>query len=403
MEGGRRRPRVLISAYACRPAGGSEPGAGWAWCRAAAQDHDVWVLTRGKFAHEIRAELEARPVRSLTVVPLELPAWLLRLRNRAFDVYWYYPLWQLRAGRAARRLHRRYRFDVIHHLTFAVDWMPAGVVRKSTARVIWGPVGGSTNAPWALRRWLGVRGVAGELARRSFTGVLRLLVGRRHARRADLVVAQNQDVAKVFSRHAEVVVHPNVAVPRLSCGGTRAAMPQLFGDWDPPVRQALFVGRLIPWKGLPLAISALADPAAAGWELKIIGDGPDWRRSERLADQLGIRHRVEFLGQVPREEVLAAFKSADALLAPAMREAAGWAVAEALASGCPVVCLDRGGPSVIVDRTEGAVVPWEGDVVAALAKGLAGLSGRIEPVSRWSPDRLPSVLADWYTSTRVTP
>jgi glycosyltransferase involved in cell wall biosynthesis len=392
-----RRPKVLLSAYACRPDGGSEPGAGWAWCKAAARDHDVWVLTRGKFAHEIAEELAIRPVPSLTVVPLELPDWLLRLRRRHADVYWYYPLWQRLARRTAKRLHAEHAFEVVHHLTFAVDWMPAGVVRPSTARVIWGPIGGSTAVPLAMARWLGPRGLVGELLRRGLTGLARRFTGRRLAQTADLVVAQNKDVAEVFGKHAEVVVQPNVAIRQLSSGGSH----DRYGP--PGSRTALFVGRLIPWKGLRLAISALARPAAAGWELRVIGDGPEWRAAERLAEQLGVRDRVEFVGQLPREEVLAALLRADALLAPAMREAAGWAVAEALASGCPVVCLDRGGPSVIVGPADGAVVPWQGDVVGALADGLGGLRGRIEPVSRWSPDRLPDVLADWYAATPAAP
>jgi glycosyltransferase involved in cell wall biosynthesis len=391
------RPKILLSAYACRPNGGSEPGAGWAWCKAAARDHDVWLLTRGKFAHEIAEELAIRPVPSLTVVPLELPNWLLKLRRRPADVYWYYPLWQRLAGRTARRLHAEHSFDVIHHLTFAVDWMPAGVVQGSSARVIWGPVGGSTAVPLSMARWLGPRGLLGELVRRAYTGLRRRWTGRRLAQHADMIVAQNKDVAEVFGKYdAEVVVQPNVAIRPLSgSGGPR----EPFGA--PGTRTALFVGRLIPWKGLLLAISALARTEAVGWELWVIGDGPDWRRAERLAEELGIRDRVEFLGQLPREEVLASLSRADALLAPALREAAGWAVAESLASGCPVVCIDRGGPSVIVGPDDGVVVPWRGDVVGGLAKGLSGLKGRIEPVSRWSPDRLPEVLSSWYATARI--
>lgn len=391
------RPRILLSAYACRPKGGSEPGAGWAWAKAAARDHDVWLLTRGKFAHEIAEELAIRPVPSLTVVPLELPKWVLKLRRRPADVYWYYPLWQRLAGRTARRLHAQYSFDVIHHLTFAVDWMSAGVVRPSSAKVIWGPVGGSTSAPLSMAHWLGPRGVSAELVRRGYTGMLRKLIGRKLAQSADLVVAQNKDVAEEFKDSAaEVVVEPNVAISRFA---TASGPREPYGAAG--IKTALFVGRLIPWKGLLMAISALARPEAVGWELRVIGDGPDWRRAERLAENLGIRDRVEFVGQLPREEVLDAFLRADALLAPAMREAAGWAVAEALASGCPVVCLDRGGPSVIVGPQDGAVVSWRGDVVGELAKGLAGLHGRIEPVNRWSPDRLPEVLATFYAPTRV--
>ncbi|MFI5731344.1 glycosyltransferase family 4 protein [Kribbella sp. NPDC051587] len=390
------RPKVLISAYACRPQGGSEPGAGWAWSKAAARDHDVWLLTRGKFAHEIAEELAARPVPGLTVVPLELPKWVLKLRRRPADVYWYYPLWQRLAARTADRMHAEHSFDVIHHLTFAVDWMAAGVVQPSSAKVIWGPVGGSTTAPLSMAHWLGPRGVVGELVRRAYTGVRRRLTGRKAARTADLMVAQNNDVAEVFRPYArEIVVQPNVAIRRFTASGPY----EPFGA--PGTKTALFVGRLIPWKGVLLAISALARPEAADWELRIIGDGPDWERAERLALQLDVRNRVEFTGQLPREAVLAAMFRADAVLAPALREAAGWAVTEALASGCPVVCLDRGGPSVIVGPGEGVAVPWSGDVVGELAKALASLQGRITPVDRWGPDRLPDLLGTWYAGAHV--
>ncbi|MFK4085965.1 glycosyltransferase [Kribbella sp. NPDC020789] len=391
------RPKVLISAYACRPQGGSEPGAGWAWAKAAARDHDVWLLTRAKFVHEITEELAIRPVPGLTVVPLELPKWVLKLRRRPADVYWYYPLWQRLAGQTARRMHAEHSFDVIHHLTFAVDWMAAGVVQPSSAKVIWGPVGGSTAAPLSMAHWLGPRGVVGELVRRAYTGLRRRLTGRKAARTADLMVAQNNDVAEVFRPYArEIVVQPNVAIRRFTASGPY----EPFGPAG--TKTALFVGRLIPWKGVLLAISALARPEAANWELRIIGDGPDWERAERLAERLGIRNRVEFTGQLPREAVLAAMFRADAVLAPAMREAAGWAVTEALASGCPVVCLDRGGPSVIVGPGEGVAVPWHGDVVGELAKALASLDGRITPVDRWGPDRLPDLLATWYAGARVS-
>ncbi len=390
------RPKVLLSAYACRPKGGSEPGAGWAWAKAAARDHDVWLLTRAKFAPEIEAELAIRPVPSLTVVPLELPKWVLKLRRRPADVYWYYPLWQGLARRTARELHAEHSFDVIHHLTFAVDWMSAGVVEESSAKVIWGPVGGSTTAPLSMAHWLGPRGLLAELVRRTYTGIRRRLTGRKLAQRADLMVAQNNDVAEVFRKYAgEIAVQPNVAIRRFTASGPY----EPFGA--PGIKTALFVGRLIPWKGVLLGISALARPEAANWELRIIGDGPDWGRAERLAEALGVRDRVEFTGQLPREDVLAAMFRADALLAPALREAAGWAVTEALASGCPVVCLDRGGPSVIVGPGEGVAVSWRGDVVGELARGLASLQGRITPVDRWGPDRLPDILAAWYAPARV--
>ena len=38
--------RVLVSAYACEPGRGSEPGVGWHWVREIARFNEVWVITR---------------------------------------------------------------------------------------------------------------------------------------------------------------------------------------------------------------------------------------------------------------------------------------------------------------------------------------------------------------------
>jgi glycosyltransferase involved in cell wall biosynthesis len=375
---------VLITAYACRPDGDRESVAAWEWCRAAAARHDVWLLTTAGSAAHIAAELARQPVPSLTVVPVEPPTSL-----------WHHAIWSRLASRAARRLDAEHNFDVIHHLAADTDRRPIGLVRRSGARVIWGPAAATSPAPPALAKWLGAGGLIAELVRRAVTAPLHALTVRRLAKHVNLVVARDNDAAWAYRRAGQVVVHPAVTIRRQLSGGHQERLA------PPGVRTALFVGRLIPSRGLLLAIATLSHPAADGWELRVIGDGPEWFRADRMADRLGVRDRVEFLGSLPRREVLAAMSRSDGLLAPTIGGSPGWAVAEALASGCPVVCLDRGAPAVLVGPGEGAVVPSRGDITAALAEGLAGLSGRIEPVDRWAPDRLPDVLADWYAGSVV--
>ena len=48
---------VLLSAFACLPGRGSEPGKAWACANTLARDHTVWVLTRGQNRPEIEAAL----------------------------------------------------------------------------------------------------------------------------------------------------------------------------------------------------------------------------------------------------------------------------------------------------------------------------------------------------------
>ncbi|MFC0624455.1 glycosyltransferase family 4 protein [Kribbella deserti] len=376
--------KVLISASACHPEGDREAEAAWAWCRAAAATHDVHLVTSAGSARRLTAELTRRPVPSLTVVGVDLPA------PRRLT-------WGRQAARTIRRLHAEQHFDVIHHLATDTDRYPTGLVRRTGARVIWGPAGASEPVPLPLTRWLDGPGLEAELLRRLFTAPAQRVANHRLRQHVDLVVARDHEAAHAYRGTGSVAIHPAVVMPRLNSGG-----PQRHERASADGRTALFVGRLIPSRGLVPAITTLARPGAEDWELRVIGDGPDWRRADRLADRLGVRDRVEFLGELPRADVLRAMSTADALLSPTLGDSAGWAVAEALASGCPVVCLDRGAPPVLVGPGEGAVVAWQGDLPGALASGLAGLRGRIEPVDRWAPNHLGDVLAEWYEGSAVS-
>lgn len=387
---GSRRLRVVMSAAACGPSEEPEASAGWAFATAAAVEHDVWVVTRPRFRSEIEAALVEDPTlaKHLSVHYLDLPAVFLRLRRHSWDLYWYYALWQWALTRVVRKLHQRLDFDVAHHVTFANDWLPCGLNGLRDVPMVWGPVGGaSTFSYWRMRRWLGLRGYLGEVVRAIGTGVPRLLWGDPVARRAAVIVAQNDDVASRFRRARRMVVEPNAAM------GSTPPVPVVRPDGP---KTALFVGRLIGWKGARLAIATLAHPVASGWRLRIYGEGYDRERLEHLVADLKLSDRIEFLGHRPRGEVLAAYRTADALLFPSMHDQAGWVVAEASSVGCPVVCLPLGGPPILAGPN-GYVASLEGDVVANLAHQLeAAGHGRGVVHSRWSRSRFVSLVNDWY-------
>lgn len=59
---------VLISAYSCRPAMGSEPGVGWNTARELVKQHRVWVITRDDNRPMIEAELARNPIPGLSTL-----------------------------------------------------------------------------------------------------------------------------------------------------------------------------------------------------------------------------------------------------------------------------------------------------------------------------------------------
>ena len=79
---------------------------------------------------------------------------------------------------------------------------------------------------------------------------------------------------------------------------------------------------------------------------------------------------------VPLPAALAEVAAADVFLHPSLHEAAGYACLEAMACGVPVVCLQRGGPGLMVTQDTGIAVPVlsPAQVIRDLAAGLDRLS-----------------------------
>jgi glycosyltransferase involved in cell wall biosynthesis len=333
--------RIVAFDYACEPDEGSEPEAGWVWARMLARLGDTWVVTRANNRVPVERALAATPERErLHFVFVDLPPWARFWKKGRRGIHLYYLLWQIAALRAARRLHREIGFTLVWHVTFANAWF-GSLAPLVGPPFVYGPVGGGVGmAPLRLVRRLGGRAVRFELARAAAKGLGRYVnpLARLAWARARLVLVQNPETASWLPRRhrGKISVFPNPVLD--------AMLERERVGGDPPT--ALFAGRLLAWKGVALALEAIA--STTDWRLLVCGEGRDERQITELAERLGLGGRVRFLGSQPRDEVLRLMRSeADVMLFPSLREEAGWVVVEALACGLPVVCLDRGGPRVL--------------------------------------------------------
>jgi glycosyltransferase involved in cell wall biosynthesis len=143
-------------------------------------------------------------------------------------------------------------------------------------------------------------------------------------------------------------------------------------------RLLLYVGRLMPWKGVDTAIHALE--TIPHTTLLIAGEGEERGRLEALATSLGLGERVRFLGPLPRSRLPLLYSSVDLLLATSYAsETFGISLVEAQACGLPVVATQFGGFPEVVDvgRTGVLVPPRNPRALAEAVKRLLD-----DPVSR---------------------
>jgi type III pantothenate kinase len=115
-------------------------------------------------------------------------------------------------------------------------------------------------------------------------------------------------------------------------------------------------GRLHPDKGYDVALRALAEAyrgSATTFRYRIAGAGPIRDELARMARELGIEDRVEFLGWVEPAELVRLFADSDVLLHPARYEPYGVALVEGLAAGLVVIGSDATGS--VLDRVKPGV------------------------------------------------
>jgi glycosyltransferase involved in cell wall biosynthesis len=118
---------------------------------------------------------------------------------------------------------------------------------------------------------------------------------------------------------------------------------------------ALVVANLIPWKGVDVALRAMA-AASQSAKLWIVGSGPELEKLRVLANELGLGSRVCFVGE--QRDASLYLKGADCLICPSLwQEAMGFVNLEAMASSLPVIASRIGGiPEFVANETTGLLV-----------------------------------------------
>jgi glycosyltransferase involved in cell wall biosynthesis len=165
-------------------------------------------------------------------------------------------------------------------------------------------------------------------------------------------------------------------------------------------------GRLVFHKGTALIIRALTK-SQPDIRLDIVGRGPELETCKALVAELGLQERVRFLDWYPaREDLLASLSGYRGLVLPSLEDANGMVVQEGMALGLPPICLDWGGPQLLIEHgVSGYLVPTgTADAIAAgLARHMDELAADGEHADRMSVAarsqaqawRWPTLTVDW--------
>ena len=359
--------RILYVALSCGPNLGSEDAIGWHLPIAAAKaGHDVTVLTREDKREEIQTFIESHPAQiypRFVYVPLGKLAGLCKG-----------PLYSVRAilwCRSIRPLLERIcaeaPFDIIHQIT-PVEFKAVADYSGLNARTVVGPIGGGEYALRQYRRYQKGEWHV-ELFRRVLNEVcVRCSSFKKRVKAIDFIYFANRETERFFENHSIELKSSGLKTEIGIEGESEEPVPNSI---ETGVLRILFVGRLVPRKGVELLLEACAKAGAAGlnFHLKICGDGKSRAGQESLVKNLGISDRVEFEGRVNRDQLAEFYQWANVVAMPSLRETGGAVIAEAISHHRPLICADSFGASLVLDPKTAILLPpgsGSGDYARAL-------------------------------------
>ena len=374
------RKKVLVSAYACDPEHGSEPGVGWNMVKAISKVADVWVVTRRNNLPPVEKGLLKENINNVYLTGIDLPPWLGWWKRGQRGVRTYYYLWQYVALYEYRKRLRIIDFDLSHHVTFVNDWI-FSFLGLTGLPFIWGPIGSHPPIPILLSNgrieWMKDR------ARYLFQAFVRLVdpMFWVSAIRAKRIVGISEEVAEklplCFFKY-KFEVSPAIGVEMLP-------LSKAIKSNDGSIR-LLSAGNFVPIKQFHLVLKsfALIKKKMPNASLTLVGKGKLEGHLKRMAQSLYIDETVNFYGWMPREQILGLMRTADVFVYPSA-EASGMVVLESMVQGTPVVCLKYGGPSTLIGDAPELKIELLGsqsEVVDRLASRVVSLLAEPEQLSR---------------------
>ncbi len=183
---------------------------------------------------------------------------------------------------------------------------------------------------------------------------LRLFIRRLMVRLADACITNSRAGERYLieclnARKDRVFVQPYEIPDERTLPGGSGGIEATFPGLPRPI--FLFVGHVIPRKGLPLLLDACTLLKARGYEnytLLVVGDGTQREELQQFCQQQGLGDRVQWAGRIAYDEIGNYFRSADVFVFPTLEDTWGVVTLEAMLLGKPILCSKGAGTSELI-------------------------------------------------------
>lgn len=369
--------KVLLIIESCNPEWASVPLVGFNFFHQISKFSDVTLVTHERN----RAALEKLNLSAKTIFvkPSNIESLYYKIISRISTfrgaVIWplrhalQYPIYFFFDKNVDRMLRKDVEsgtFDIVHAMTPILPRYPVSISKRcKKTPFILGPVNGGVPFPAAFKD----RGKR-EFSQLNFLRKIGAMVIPNYSatyRNADLILAGSTYTKEWIENSFDIdrakvkLFFENGVSEEFYKYPTQAKNAQ-------DALQVLFVGRLVPYKGVDMLIKAINQ--SQNTHLTVVGNGPEYDSLRTLVNQLNISNRVTFTGWIPQSETIQYYKKTDLFCFPSVREFGGAVVMEAMAAGVPCVVVDNGGIAEYVDDSTGYRITPKGEqfVIEEMAK-----------------------------------
>ncbi|MEM6342866.1 MAG: glycosyltransferase family 4 protein [Bacteroidota bacterium] len=352
---------ILISAYACEPNVGSEPGVGWNWVMDLSETfEEVHVVTRSEDRYVDQDGIKkARPSRKnieeeMQKLPnvdhihfhyFDLPKWIANLERTIIGDILNVHVWAMMVFFFLSKRFKKNEFAVAQKVTIVSHRYPS-TLWFFAKRYIHGPIAGGENFPFKLLPIFDTKNKIKEILRYvfQFVPMLNPLVWLTLAK-AETIIPVTYDTASIIPKVFRAKCDVKQAISLKHESFTKGSqMSEIDNSPEGPLN-LLFVGKLMAWKGIILVLEAIKTlHKEIPIVLNIVGDGPEKAVFEQYVKDHALP--VNILGKKKRTELPDYYASHDLFVFPSLRDSGGFVVLEAQANDLPCLVLDLGGPFV---------------------------------------------------------
>lgn len=336
---------ILLSAYACEPNKGSEPGVGWNWAIEIAKHHNVWIITRDNNEPTITAYLRKHPEyknENLHFIYVGLSKKLTFWKKGRRGMRLFYMIWQRKAARVAMNWNKKVHFDIVQHITF-VSYTQPTYMYKLGVPMIWGPISGGENVPKSIKIKMTPIEKFVEFARKlsQYVALATPSIRKTMEQSKYILVATEETRKKIPNKYQnKIITIPAIGIEK---------MQELKKVEKKNNRiRIIMAGRLIYWKAFDIGLKAflqIADlyPDA---ELHILGEGNKKESLKKLAGKY-LGKQVFFEKLVAHDKIFDFYQQFDIFVNTTLRDSGCMTMMEAMSVGLPCVCIATGGPEIL--------------------------------------------------------